>query len=76
MSELIMNKNKENDVIEICILEGNDIVELYVHKEEKESIIGNIYCGTVQNVVDGMRSCVCRYRYGKKYFYIYKRRTS
>ena len=56
MSELIMNKNKEKDVIEICILENNDISELYVHRTENEGIIGNIYCGIVQNVVDGMQA--------------------
>lgn len=54
MSELIMNKNKEENIIQICVLEDNDIKELYVHSEEKESIIGNIYSGIVQNVVDGM----------------------
>ena len=52
MSELIINK--KDDVIEICILENNDIVELYTHKDENEGIIGNIYSGIVQNVVDGM----------------------
>ena len=59
MSELIINKNAEEGTIQICILEGNDISELYVHKEKNESIIGNIYCGVVQNIVDGMRSCFC-----------------
>lgn len=54
MSELILNKNKEQNTIEICILENNEISEYYVHKQENESIIGNIYCGIVQNVVDGM----------------------
>ena len=54
MSELIMNKNKEENIIQICVLEDNDIKELYVHSDEKESIIGNIYSGIVQNVVDGM----------------------
>lgn len=59
MSELIMNRNKKNNEIEICILENNDIAELYVHKEAEKGTIGNIYCGIVQNVVDGMRSSVC-----------------
>ena len=76
MSELILNKNKTDEVIEICILENNEISEFYVHKEDKESMIGNIYCGTVQNVVDGMRSSVCRYWNGKKHIYINKRCTS
>lgn len=76
MSELIMNKTKDKDEIEICVLENNKISELYVHKGEIESVIGNIYCGIVQNIVDGMRSCFRRYRNGKKYISFNKRCTS
>lgn len=54
MSELIINKTNEKDEIEICVLENNKIAELYIHKGKNESIIGNIYCGIVQNIVDGM----------------------
>lgn len=56
MSELIINKNKEKSSIEIGVLEENNISEFYVYEGEKESIIGNIYCGIVQNVVDGMQA--------------------
>ncbi len=56
MSELIINKNKEKSSIEIGVLEENNISEFYVYEEKKESIIGNIYCGIVQNVVDGMQA--------------------
>lgn len=56
MSELIINKNKDEDLIEICILENNDISELYSHREDDENMIGNIYSGIVQNVVDGMQA--------------------
>lgn len=54
MSELIMNNTKEKNEIEICVIENNKISELYIHKGEKENVIGNIYCGIVQNIVDGM----------------------
>lgn len=56
MSELIINKDKEKSSIEIGVLEENNISEFYVYEGEKESIIGNIYCGIVQNVVDGMQA--------------------
>ena len=56
MNELIINKNKSNNTIEICVLEDNNISELYIHEKEEESIIGNIYSGIVQNVVDGMQA--------------------
>jgi ribonuclease G len=56
MSELIINKNKEKSSIEIGVLEENNISEFYVYEGKKESIIGNIYCGIVQNVVDGMQA--------------------
>lgn len=54
MSELIMNNTKEKNEIEICVIENNKISELYIHKGENENVIGNIYCGIVQNIVDGM----------------------
>lgn len=56
MSELIINKSKEKNEIEICILENNEISELYVDKSDDTGTIGNIYCGIVQNVVDGMQA--------------------
>ncbi len=56
MNELIINKNKEKSSIEIGVLEENNISEIYVYEGKKESIIGNIYCGIVQNVVDGMQA--------------------
>lgn len=56
MSELIINKTNDKKDIEICVLENNKISELYIHKGDNESIIGNIYCGIVQNIVDGMQA--------------------
>ena len=56
MSELIVNK-KDNHV-ELCVLEDNSICELYTYEKEKdnENIVGNIYVGTIKNVVDGMQA--------------------
>ncbi len=56
MSELIINHNAKDKKVEVCVLEQNTIAEYYVHTGENNSIIGNIYCGFVQNVVDGMQA--------------------
>lgn len=54
MSEIIVNKKGKK--IDICVIENNIICEKYVHDVENESILGNIYSGTVKNVVDGMQA--------------------
>lgn len=56
MSELIVNK-KDNS-IELCVLEDNSICELYSYEKDKDNqnIVGNIYVGTIKNVVDGMQA--------------------
>ena len=54
MSELIVNK-KDNHV-ELCVLEDNSICELYTYEKDNENIVGNIYVGTIKNVVDGMQA--------------------
>lgn len=54
MNQIIINKKGKK--IDICILENNVICEKYIHDIENESVLGNIYAGTVQNVVDGMQA--------------------
>lgn len=54
MSELIVNKDDEK--IDVCVLENNLIVEIYSYKQGEESILGNIYRGEVKDVVDGMQA--------------------
>lgn len=54
MSELIVNK--DNEKIDVCVLEDNLIVEIYSYEPGGESILGNIYSGEVKNVVDGMQA--------------------
>ena len=56
MNELIINYNSEEKNIEVCVIEDNSIIEYYSHGAEDMGIIGNIYCGIVQNVVDGMQA--------------------
>lgn len=54
MSEIVINKKCKK--IDICILEDNIICEKYLHDMEHESVLGNIYAGIVQNVVEGMEA--------------------
>lgn len=54
MNELVINKKA--DRIEVCVLENNLVCEMYVYGDENESIMGNIYKGTVSNIVDGMQA--------------------
>ena len=54
MSQIVINKKSRK--IDICVLENNIICEKYVHDMDNESILGNIYAGIVQNVVDGMEA--------------------
>lgn len=54
MSEIVINKKSKK--IDICILENGIICEKYLHDMENESVLGNIYAGVVQNVVEGMEA--------------------
>ena len=49
MSELIINKEKSEETVEIAIIENGKISEMYVRKSENDSTIGNIYVGRVRN---------------------------
>lgn len=54
MKELIVFNKDERKVI--CLIEDEELVELYVENEENKSIEGNIYVGKVQNVITGLQS--------------------
>lgn len=66
MSEIIVNKRGKK--IDICVLENGTICEKYVHDAENESILGNIYAGIVQSVVDGMQAAFVNIGTGKNAF--------
>lgn len=40
----------------IAILEDTQLVEVYVEKQEKQRMVGNIYKGKVENVLPGMQA--------------------
>ena len=41
---------------QIAVLEGSEIVELYVTRADDRSLVGNVYLGKVQNVLPGMEA--------------------
>lgn len=50
---LISTTSKE---VRIAILENGELVELFVEKPEKSRMVGNIYKGKVENVIDGIQA--------------------
>lgn len=54
MNQIVISKKGKK--IDICVVEKNAICEKYIHDTENESILGNIYAGIVENVVDGMQA--------------------
>ena len=40
----------------VAVLDGNLLTELYVEREGRRSIVGNIYKGVVTNVLPGMQA--------------------
>lgn len=54
MFELIINKQKENKLIEL--VEDGNLVEFYQENDKEERKEGNIYIGVVKDVLQGMQS--------------------
>ncbi|MBN1779646.1 Rne/Rng family ribonuclease [bacterium] len=52
--EIIINDSSSET--RIAILEDNELVELYVERPENERMVGDIYKGKVENVVDAIRA--------------------
>ncbi|NIM03161.1 Rne/Rng family ribonuclease [bacterium] len=45
------------DEVRIGLVEEGHLVELFIERIEEKSLVGNIYQGTVVNVLKGLRSC-------------------
>src|SRR5208282_3695147 len=54
MSELIMNVTREES--RVALLEGGQVVELYIERNRDASLFGNIYKGRVLKILPGMQS--------------------
>ncbi|MBS1271556.1 MAG: Ribonuclease G [Candidatus Marinimicrobia bacterium] len=48
--------NESSGETRIAILEDSQLVEFYVEKPENERMVGNIYKGQVENVINGMQA--------------------
>ncbi|MCF7804602.1 MAG: Rne/Rng family ribonuclease [Candidatus Marinimicrobia bacterium] len=48
--------NESSGETRIAILEDSQLVEFYVEKPENERMVGNIYLGQVENVINGMQA--------------------
>ncbi len=53
-SELIINAMREES--RVALLEGGQVVELYIERKRDASLVGNIYKGKVIKVLPGMQS--------------------
>lgn len=53
-NEIIINVTKEE--IRVALLEGGQVVELYIDRKKEEGIVGNIYKGRVAKVLPGMQA--------------------
>ena len=52
--EIVVNVGKEQTVV--AVIEDDNLMEVYLEDEMKERILGNIYKGTVENVLPGMQA--------------------
>lgn len=46
--------SRRGDEIEVAVIEDNVLVERYIEADDAGSLIGNIFVGRVENVLDGM----------------------
>lgn len=53
-SEILINVTREE--IRVALLEGGQVVELYVERKRDASLVGNIYKGKVVKILPGMQS--------------------
>lgn len=54
MKELVIFSSEDKRVI--CLIEDEELVEIYEENDNNKSIEGNIYIGKVQNVITGLQS--------------------
>lgn len=51
---ILMDQN--GDQLRLAVIEDNELVELFVEGDDRESLIGNIYMGRADNVLPGMQA--------------------
>jgi ribonuclease G len=53
-NEILINSTREE--VRVALLEGGQVVEFYVERKRRASIVGNIYKGKILKVLPGMQS--------------------
>lgn len=66
MEEIVVEQTERG--VLVCVLEHGEIVEKYEWEAKKTSTIGNIYMGTVTEVLNGMQACFVDIGLPKKAF--------
>lgn len=54
MKEIILNE--ENEITQAILLENGKVIEQYNNAKDEGAVEGNIYCGIIENVLDGMQA--------------------
>lgn len=54
MRELVINATREES--RVALLEGGQVVELYIERKRDTSLVGNIYKGKILKILPGMQS--------------------
>jgi len=70
MEEIIIEK-KDNMIL-VCVLDDNEIVEKYTFDSKKGATIGNIYMGRVEEIFDGMKAAFVNLGLEKNAFLSFK----
>lgn len=54
MKDILINVNPSDT--QVCIVENGELVEFWVERKNLTRLVGNIYKGKVQNVLNGMQA--------------------
>ena len=72
-----MNKeifiNESMGETRIAIQENNQLVEVYVEKQDNHRMVGNVYKGKVENVLPGMQAAFVDIGYDLNAFYHFQK---
>ena len=77
MLEIFIDKQEKQE--KVALVENGNLVEYYEEDENTDRKEGNIYVGTVKDIIPGMQSAFVdivpksRYRNREKWFYSFKR---
>ena len=56
MYNILINKDENNNMTNIVVVQDGEVVEIYNESVNEERLEGNIYLGKVKNIIPGMQS--------------------